>query len=155
MIGWPKRFRKPGSRRRKSRTLPGVSRKALVDDLDHLTSMIVRIRDKRRTGGMCVFGCGRPIQCAFHFITRSKHIVRWDLDNLVGSCHAENYENEYNPSKFISWYIAQNGLEKWEALVAKSRKRANNGAGFSVEDLLKLRRELQEKLSVILVGKNT
>ena len=66
------------------------NRKRIVAQLDKIFSLFIRIRDKRENGGLCVFGCGRPIQCVFHFITRTKHIVRWDTDHAVGSCAADN-----------------------------------------------------------------
>lgn len=92
-------------------------RKRMVDTLDTLFSIYIRTRDKRTTGGRCVFGCGKMIECVFHFVTRSKHSVRWDERNGVGSCSGCNLRYEYDPHFAVRWYLEKNGHEAYDALV--------------------------------------
>lgn len=98
------------------------ARSKLVKALDRVFSLLIRSRDRKETGGKCVFGCGREIEHCFHFVTRSKHSVRWHFLNAAGSCSACNYQNEFNPHPFISWYIKKYGLEAYDSLLAKSNK---------------------------------
>jgi hypothetical protein len=115
----------------------------LVQKLDKLYSLVIRARDSKITGGLCVFGCGRPIQCAFHFVTRAKYIVRWDLQNAVGSCYAQNYENEFNPHPYIQWYRKNYGDKVYDDLIARSNKIAK----FSNTELLEIKARLESELS--------
>jgi hypothetical protein len=107
-------------------------RKRLIDRLDTLFSEYIRTRDKRRFGS-CPFHLGsrKPIECCFHFITRSKYSVRWDERNAVGSCHACNYKMEFDPHPFIHWYISTNGKEEYDRLYYSSHTIAK----FSTADL--------------------
>src|SRR3990167_8408797 len=106
-------------------------RKVLVAKLDALFSIFIRIRDKRIFGGMCPFCNKRPIECCFHFITRSKYIVRWYENNAVGSCHGCNFNNEFNPALYIQWYINNRGKDAFDALVLVSHQIAK----FSNDEL--------------------
>lgn len=92
--------------------------KRVKKKLDKAFSLAVRERD-RKIVGACMF-CGGPIECVFHVVTRSKHCVRWDLENGVGSCSGCNRENEYNPDKFRVPLIKAFGLGWYEALVCRS-----------------------------------
>ena len=65
---------------------------------------------------------GKPTECCFHVISRSKFCVRWDLDNAVGSTMGENFEMEFNPHKYIAILIQKRGLHWYEALVQRSNK---------------------------------
>lgn len=107
------------------------ARKRLVALLDKKFSELIRLRDSRLTGGRCVFSCGQEIQCAFHFISRSKYATRWSEDNAVGSCTSCNYTMEFDPHPFVLWYIKKNGEKAYEALV----RRSHVVAGFSTSDL--------------------
>ena len=118
-------------------------RKRLVAQLDNIFSLVVRKRDSKLNFGRCVFGCGRPIQCVFHFVTRSKYILRWDLRNGVGSCYAQNYENEFNPHPYIQWYRKKYGDKAYDELVGSSNKIAK----FSDSDLLEIKAGLESALS--------
>ena len=116
-----------------------AKRKIIVASLDTLFSFVVRLRDKDVAGGRCVFDCQRPIECCFHFVTRSKYSVRWDLKNAVGSCHPHNYEMEFNPHPFIQWYIKTRGIAAYEDLL----RRSNQIAKFSNEKLIEIRENLR------------
>lgn len=117
------------------------------DKLDTLFSLVVRIETKKKYGRLCPF-CGvRPIECCFHFITRSKWAIRWDFRNAIGSCCGCNKENEYNPGRFILWFLKnQGGQEAWERLVLDSHKVRK----WSTEDLKDLHAEIQGRAEGML-----
>lgn len=119
-------------------------RQKLVAKLDLLFSQYIRIRDKRRTDGACVFGCGM-IECCFHFVTRAKHSLRWDERNGVGSCHGSNYRYEYDPHFAIKWYLDKYGVEAYEKLIFDG----NQIAKFSIDDLEAKYEELKEKMEYV------
>lgn len=56
-----------------------------------------------------------------HLITRTARSVRFDLQNCETQCMSCNYTHEFRPEVFTSWYIKQYGLEKYEALVVRSK----------------------------------
>ena len=118
-----------------------------ANDRDH--SMFIRIRDKRQTGGYCVFGCGRHIGCAFHFYTRIHTATRWDDSNVVGSCSGCNMENEYRPAKYQSWFIDRYGAEAWAALGRKSQTIVKWG----VPELKAINAEIRAKLKKICLDR--
>ena len=105
------------------------SRKSLVKELDKVFSLFIRERDFKDIGG-CHLGCG-PIECCSHLITRSKHSVRWDERNAYGSCMSSNFQHEFNPHIYTSWYIKKHGLSAYEKLLLDSNKIAK----FSNSDL--------------------
>lgn len=127
-----------------------ISRKGLVKKLDSLFSFYIRIKSKRLYG-RCPFHpieCFRPIQQCFHFITRSKHSVRWDERNAVGSCAGCNLRMEHDTTfidTVLSWYKKTHGEPAWEALKADSLKIAK----FSREDLKAIVEEIRKKLETI------
>lgn len=98
----------------KRKKLP--SRKSLVRKADAAFSL--KVRELYPVS----FFSGKPTECCFHIITRSKHSVRWSLNNAVGSTMGENYEMEFNPHKFISILIQKHGLPWYEELIRQSNK---------------------------------
>lgn len=104
-----------GVKRRKKRAKLR-SWKSLVRAADVAFSLHIRARDP-----LSVFS-GKPSECCFHIVTRSKHSVRWDPDNAVGATMGENYEMEFNPHKFIAALIAKRGLPWYEDLVSRSNQ---------------------------------
>lgn len=121
-----------------------LSRKRTVSQMDKIFSILIRTRDRLANNGLCVFGCGRPIECAFHFVTRSKYSTRWDETNTVGSCMSDNYTMEFNPHPYIHWYIKKYGVEAYENLVERSNKIAK----FSTSDLREMLEHLKGQLAV-------
>lgn len=111
-----------------------IRRKRLVAKADALASLLARLRAKKETGGLCPFCHKRPIEHCFHFITRSKHIVRWDTRNIYGSCSGCNLRHEHD-TVFMDdvrrWYINKFGQEQWDALYRDAHKIAR----FSADDL--------------------
>lgn len=119
-----------------------MTRKQAVKEADKWFSILVRKITDKEYGGVCPL-CGiRPIQCCFHFVTRSKHIVRWDLRNAIGSCIIDNYKMEFNPHPYILWYIKKHGLEAYEQLINQSSKVAN----FSTGELKKILQDITDRL---------
>ena len=116
-----------------------IGRKGLIKKLDVLFSIWIRMKTKKEYGPMCPLCGKRPLQCCFHFITRSKHSVRWDEANAIGSCHSCNFENEFNQAKFINWYQKRFGLAAWDDLFFKS----NQIAKFSTAVLQEKYKELK------------
>lgn len=133
------------------KTKKKTERALLVGQLDALFSQFIRTRDKRQFGGVCPFGHKngeqKPIQCCFHFVTRAKFAVRWDPRNAVGSCHDCNLENEYNPHRFVKWYLKTWGRRKFDAVVREGHRLAL----FNNEDLRAIKANLTrmfERVSV-------
>ncbi len=106
----------PKARKSKPRRKKNPSRKSLVRKAD--TAFSLHIRALYPTS----FFSGKPSECCFHIVTRSKHSVRWALDNAVGSTMGENYEMEFNPHKFISILIQKRGLPWYENLILRSNE---------------------------------
>lgn len=108
-----------------------LSRKGLVRKLDQAFSR--KVRSKARDH-LCELCKKEPHSQVFHFITRAKHSVRWDLGNAVASCGGCNMKYEYDQT-FIDWvfgwYKRNFGLEAWERLKFDSNKIAK----FSNSDL--------------------
>lgn len=127
-----------------------ISRKGLVKKLDHLFSFYIRLKSKRLYG-RCPFHevtTFRPIQQCFHFITRSKHSVRWDERNAVGSCAGCNIRNEHDTTfidEVLSWYKKTHGEPAWETLKADSLRIAK----FSREDLKAIGEGIRKKLETL------
>lgn len=79
-----------------------TTRKGLVDELDRVTSLIVRKRDKA-----CVT-CGEArweyLTCS-HFYKRGFYNTRWDLRNCNCQCFTCNERHNYQPWPYTSWFL--------------------------------------------------
>ena len=84
---------------RRYRYKPRSKRAGLKDELDRLTSLIVRKRDKA-----CVL-CGRTddIQ-AGHLYSRRYLAIRWDLKNVNAQCSAHNILHNEHPHLYMDWF---------------------------------------------------
>jgi hypothetical protein len=56
-----------------------------------------------------------------HIISRAKIAVRWDLFNVHKQDANDNLLHEYYPEVYITWFIGQFGLARWEQMVQDSR----------------------------------
>lgn len=127
-----------GRKRVKAPTARKISRKGLISRLDAAFSIKVRIEAKKAFG-RCPFHdltTFRPIEDCFHFITRSKHSIRWDYRNATGSCRGCNirYEHDQTFVDFVfDWYKKRYGQDTWDRL----KRDGNIIADFSVDDLRK------------------
>ena len=130
------------------------SRKTLIKQMDLLASMWVRMRDKKLYGGLCPLcrPCRNtnpgPIECAFHWITRGKHILRWSEINLTASCWPCNavFSGKWgggNQATFWKWYQTTYGMDQFNELESMSHKIANFGIG----DLMALKADIDAKLA--------
>lgn len=112
-------------------------RKKLIKDLDTLTSLIVRVRDKR-----CVC-CGSMERLTDgHLITRNCKIIRWDLTNNNCQCASCNFTHEFRPERYTEWWIKKYGLEAYEELVAQSKLTKK----WTIEELENIKISLKELL---------
>ena len=83
---------------------------------DKALSIYVRKETIKRYG-KCPICNVRPVQCCFHFITRKRAILRWDKENVIGSCRTCNYVEQFFPDVSRAWYIRTFGVNKYLKLV--------------------------------------
>lgn len=92
---------------------PGTRRR-LVEDLDEVTSQIVRHRD----GFRCVL-CGSTFEPqAGHLWKRGIYATRWHLDNVWTQCSKHNRDHNTVPEPFMNFVAAKIGEERYDALRA-------------------------------------
>lgn len=123
------------SRRKKKPSLPKLKRKA-----DAALSKYVRARTTQLYGGKCPI-CGRgpliplkitkrnkkpegpAVQACFHFVRAKYHpSTRWDIRNVIGTCHKCNWVEYRDPDISRAWYIETFGVEAYLKLVKDSTK---------------------------------
>lgn len=104
--------------------------KKLIHRLDTVLSLIVRKQMPN-----CLF-CGKPSDCAFHYITRAKYSIRWDFRNVVASCKGCNFRMEFDPAPFYWFFIMNNGLTAFDELIKDGNKTLKD-SGFDYEEKLK------------------
>ena len=122
-----------------------LTRKGLVKKVDTVFQTWARKSAIKRFNNICPFCRKRPIENAFHWITRSDYPTRWDPDNITGSCVACNFDMEAHPLDYYQKYELWHGKERLEAL----RMKAKGIAKYSNEELEALYntyKELLEKL---------
>jgi len=105
--------------KRKRKKLPSI--KTITRNFDAAFSIAVRALWES-----CPF-CGGPIEVCFHFVTRGKHITRWDPINVVGSCANCNDIEVGHPTPFAAWYSRYYGQAQQDELVRRSNIVANFG----------------------------
>lgn len=97
-----------------------LSKKELIKRLDRLTSVLVRLRDKR-----CVT-CGRPLMFkqreAGHYIPREVMETRWDFFNVHTQCHICNVAKGGNLTTYRRHIIRLYGPETHERLQAALKR---------------------------------
>ena len=87
------------------------SRRWLVAELDRLTPMIVRRRDRR-----CVTcGSNRNLQCS-HFYSRRHLSVRFDLRNCHAMCAGCNRRHNSDPEPYLAFMRERYGPDVVEEL---------------------------------------
>jgi len=121
----------------------GALRKRLMAVCLELGSQFIRRRDSKKTGGRCVFGCGRPIECWFHFIKQSRSLkTRFDERNIVASCFACNGKMEHGEGWAWAWYANTYGLAQMNEILRLSHGTAN----FSIADLEEIRDNFKRRI---------
>ena len=121
------------------------SKRSLVKKLDKVFSLFIRRRDAIRFNGMCPFCQKKPIECNFHFITRSRYNTRFDEVNCVASCFGCNYRMTFDQGPFIQWFLGRLGMEEYNNLVNRSRQLAK----FSIFDLQEMIGRYQGKFEAM------
>lgn len=114
------------------------SKSKLRAQIWNLTSLIVRRRDGKLYHGMCVICRAKPIVVCYHIIPSMEgDSIRYDLDNLCGSCASCNYSEFRWRRRYAEKHRAIFGKEKIETLEAKARLVVK----LSTSDLIALREE--------------
>ena len=119
---------------------------SLRDTCDKLFSLAIRIRDKRKNGGMCIVCNRRLIQTCYHIIPRDRMGIRWNPMNAVGSCKGCNLDERYSRGGKrdhvqIIW-IPRFGQAYIDNLLELEKKHVK----WSVDELAELRNGLREQL---------
>jgi hypothetical protein len=86
--------------------------------------------------GKCPLCSERPIQAVFH-ILRSKYVkaLRYDIRNVIGSCHKCNWMEYRNPDPSRAWYLRTYGIERYLQLVDEGRASRE----YTIEDYEEIR----------------
>jgi len=99
-------------------------RKKLVDKLDKIFQLYVRIRDNWKciTCGICIYDDTFSMH-AGHYIDRGNHQVRWDEFNVNAQCKSCNAKEHWTKNKapYAQAFIEKYGLEEHENLIHRSR----------------------------------
>jgi hypothetical protein len=115
-----KGFSKPrkGMRARAYRSVQ--TRAGLIQQLDIVTSLIVR----RRDGSCITCGTTQDLTCS-HFYKRGWYGVRWDLRNCAAQCERCNERHNRNPWPYLNWLLEtypEGTLQELHALRMSRRK---------------------------------
>ena len=110
---------------------------------DSAVSKYVRAITEEKYGG-CPF-CNGEIQCCFHFIRRGYFPVRFNLDNLVGSCFACNGDMENNPVKYIQWFYKKRSKKLYNELMVKGYS-TNKLENYELDEI---RKKYEKKLTTV------
>ncbi len=103
------------------------SRRWLVAELDRLTSLIVRMRDRR----CATCGERRGLQCS-HFYSRRYMATRFDLRNCNAMCAECNRRHNSDPEPYLRFINERYG----EGVVAELDRLRRDGRKVSDEELL-------------------
>ena len=103
-------------KRKKRPIIYTLSKKA-----DKALSEFVRAQTKW-TYSICPLCKQRPIECCFHFISRRRKILRWEIKNVIGACFTCNYIERIWPDLSRAWYIKTYGVDRYLQLVEESKK---------------------------------
>ncbi len=125
----------------KSKKQRKISRKSLIKQLDALTRQICIIRDD----STCQW-CGAKVQGVYaqcsHVRTRKYYDTRWEQSNVKILCPACHRRWHDNPVEADAWFNEKfPERRKW---ILERQKMAPHT--WRDEDLLKIKRELEEKL---------
>lgn len=113
------------------------SRKWLIREADRAFSVWIRNRDEKAFNGICPFCRKNRITDCFHFVTRAKYATRWDQRNAVGSCRGCNMRMEFDPHRFIQWFIRKHGVEAYDSLIADSNKISKH-SNDALKDIIRI-----------------
>lgn len=115
---------------KKKKKVPArVQMRRLAKKADKALSLYVRELTRQKYG-KCPLCKTNPIQCCFHFIRRRRKILRWDIRNVIGACHSDNYAEYRNPDPSRAFYIREFGADSYLALVDLSAQSFEPTAEF-------------------------
>ena len=130
---------------KRARKKTGTERQRLIVLLDGLVGTYAKLRDKIINSGRCRICNVNPIEAAYHIIPRGKWAVRFDTDNVLGSCHNCNYGEKNHRLEYREKHIAILGLEKYTALWEKGKQTAK----FSIQDLRDMIENIRRKIEMV------
>lgn len=141
-----------------------TSKTVLKKQLDDLTSIIVRRRDRLVHAGLCLVCMVKermcilkrkpnPITQSYHIIPRGDFMTRWLLQNQVGSCWACNMGEKESRHRRSAQELYKRihvellgGGDIGRAQLADLEYQATLRANFSVQDLIAKRDEMKALL---------
>lgn len=120
-------------KKRPSKPLSKAATKKLIKRLsnkaDRVLSEYVRLVTKGNYG-LCPL-CGvKPVQCCFHFISRRRKVLRWDIRNVTGACNTCNFVERHWPDLSRAWFIKTFGVDLYLSLAEESRKPFEPSQGY-------------------------
>jgi len=133
------------AKKKKKKVVPMPTRMKRAAKAAHKAlSLYVRTVFIAEYNGKCPL-CGvNPIQALFH-ILRSKtvKILRYDIRNVIASCHKCNWIEYRNPDPSRAWYIRKYGVEQYLQLVDEGA----NKLDFTLEDYEKIAKNFTNLLA--------
>lgn len=124
------------AKKKKKRKIPlRILLRRLHNKADKALSDYVR-KETISKYGKCPLCLIKPVEVCFHFVSRRRKVLRWDLRNVVGSCRTCNYIEQFLPDYSRIWYINQFGVDQYLKLVEES-KQDFTPTPFYLEDIIK------------------
>lgn len=131
----------------------------LTAQLDHLTSLLVRRRDRIVHAGLCLICIAKqqlglldrapePIELCYHIQPRGDRKTRWDLRNMVGACSRCNDGERWSRAKasLRARYRAIHAHIVGEAVLIDLEKLSTETAKYSTADLIEMRDQRKAQL---------
>lgn len=131
----------------------------LIAQLDHITSLLVRRRDRLVHAGLCLVCVAKqalglldrapePIELCYHVLPRGDKMTRWDLRNMIGACRRCNDGERWSRTKasLRARYRAIHAYILGEAVLQELEKLSTETAHYSTADLITMRDERKAQL---------
>ena len=136
------------SDKRRAIEMSDESEDNIVQDLDFVVSLYIRLRDSNENGFLTCCTCPSEIHYkdadAGHWLSRGNMSVRWDEHNIAGQCRKCN-RMEYGEQDKFAEYIENrwNGMTDWLLEQARIPQR------FSISELKELLEAYKFKLKLV------
>lgn len=136
------------------RTKIKTKKQSLVNKLDKVFSLYIRLRDSTPNGNFCCISCGRwktwcDADCG-HYFSRARMNTRWDEKNCSAECSYCNRFDSSHLDGYRSNLIRKIGEEEFERL----HIRANMTRKWSEFELEQLVKYYKAKAKELAKGKN-
>lgn len=135
---WSKKVKRPKSK----------SISQLESILWEVFATYIKLRDKRAFNGFCFYCSCRPIDSAMHRIKRGKRATKYDERNVHGGCHVCNFEDNFNPQKFVAIFIRNTSAGLFCELELKSRQPCPR----TRVDIIEKTEEYREKVRLLMAA---